>query len=86
MGLHVGVVSSHGHEDGHILVWDKLPEVKSIHVCTIADEAGPGLHLVAVVQGRFEEPQPVGSPEQATRRRGASACGPTWAPRHCGRS
>ena len=39
MGLHVGVVSSHGHEDGHILVWDKLPEVESIHVCTIAGEA-----------------------------------------------
>ena len=39
MGLNVGVVSSHGHEDGHILVWDKLPEVESIHVCTIADGA-----------------------------------------------
>ena len=39
MGIHVGVVSSHGHEDGHILVWDKLPEVEAIHVCTIADEA-----------------------------------------------
>ena len=39
MGLHVGVASSHGHEDGHILVWDKLPEVEAVHVCTIADEA-----------------------------------------------
>ena len=39
MVLRVGVVSSHGHEDGHILVWDKLPEVEAIHVCTIADEA-----------------------------------------------
>lgn len=27
MGIHVGVVSSHGHENGHITVWDKLPEV-----------------------------------------------------------
>ena len=39
MGVHVGVVSSHGHENGHITVWDKLPEVEAIHVCTIADEA-----------------------------------------------
>ena len=39
MGLNVGVVSSHGHENGHILVWDKLPEVEAVHVCTIADEA-----------------------------------------------
>ena len=38
-GLEVGVVSSHGHENGHILVWDVLPEVEAIHVCTIADEA-----------------------------------------------
>ncbi len=41
MGLNVGVVSSHGHENGHILVWDKLPEVESIHVCTISDEPPP---------------------------------------------
>ena len=39
MGLNVGVVSSHGHENGHILVWDKLPEVEAVHICTIADEA-----------------------------------------------
>ena len=39
MGIHVGVVSSHGHENGHITVWDELPEVEAIHVCTIADEA-----------------------------------------------
>ncbi len=39
MGYSVGVVSSHGHENGHITVWDKLPEVEAIHVCTIADEA-----------------------------------------------
>ncbi len=38
-GLQVGVVSSHGHEDGHVTVWDKLPEVDAIHVCAIADEA-----------------------------------------------
>ncbi len=38
-GFVVGVVSSHGHESGHIQVWDVLPEVDAIHVCTIADEA-----------------------------------------------
>ncbi len=35
----VGVVSSHGHESGHTQVWDVLPEVDAIHVCTIDDEA-----------------------------------------------
>jgi predicted dehydrogenase len=38
-GFVVGVVSSHGHESGHIQVWDVLPEVDAIHVCTIADDA-----------------------------------------------
>ena len=33
-GLTVGVVSSHGHEMGHVTVWDTLPEVKDIHVCS----------------------------------------------------
>ena len=38
-GFEVGVVSSHGHESGHIQVWDVLPEVDAIHVCTIAADA-----------------------------------------------
>ena len=38
-GFVVGVVSSQGHESGHIQVWDVLPEVEAIHVCTIDDEA-----------------------------------------------
>ena len=38
-GFVVGVVSSHGHESGHIQVWDVLPEVEAIHVCTIDNEA-----------------------------------------------
>ena len=38
-GPHVGVVSSQGHESGHIQVWDKLPQVEAIHVCAISDEA-----------------------------------------------
>ena len=40
-GLTVGVVSSHGHEMGHVTVWDKLPEVKEIHVCGISDGVDP---------------------------------------------
>jgi hypothetical protein len=38
-GFVVGVVSSHGHESEHIQVWDVLPEVEAIHVCTIDGEA-----------------------------------------------
>lgn len=38
-GFVVGVVSSHGHESGHIQVWDVLSEVDAIHVCTIDAEA-----------------------------------------------
>ena len=38
-GFVVGVVSSQGHESGHIQVWDVLSEVEAIHVCTIDDEA-----------------------------------------------
>jgi predicted dehydrogenase len=38
-GFEVGAVSSHGHESGHIQVWDVLPEVEAIHVCTIDGEA-----------------------------------------------
>jgi predicted dehydrogenase len=35
-GFVVGVVSSHGHESGHIQVWDVLPEVEAIHLDAIA--------------------------------------------------
>ena len=70
MGIHVGVVSSHGHEDGHILVWDKLPEVESSPRLHHSRRGGHRRHLVPLDQGRLQEPQPAGAPEQAPRRRG----------------
>ena len=35
----VGAVSSHGHERGHVLVLDQLPEVEAIHVCATTELA-----------------------------------------------
>ena len=35
----VGAVSSHGHERGHVLVLDQLPEVEAIHVCAATELA-----------------------------------------------
>ena len=35
----VGAVSSHGHERGHVLVLDQLPEVGTIHVCATTELA-----------------------------------------------
>ena len=35
----VGAISSHGHERGHVLVLDQLPEVEVIHVCAATELA-----------------------------------------------
>ena len=35
----VGAISSHGHERGHVLVLDQLPEVEAIHVCAATELA-----------------------------------------------
>ena len=35
----VGAVSSHGHERGHVLVLDRLPEVETVHVCATTEHA-----------------------------------------------
>ncbi len=35
--LVVGAISSHGHENGHVLVLDQLPEVGTIHVCAATE-------------------------------------------------
>jgi predicted dehydrogenase len=36
-GLVIGAISSHGHEDGHVAVLDRLAEVKTIHVCAATE-------------------------------------------------
>ncbi len=35
----VGAISSHGHERGHVLVLDQLPEVETVHVCAATELA-----------------------------------------------
>ena len=52
-GFVVGVVSSHGHESGHIQVWDVLPEVDAIHVCTIADDADLDAAVVGAMASKY---------------------------------
>ena len=51
--LVVGAISSHGHENGHVLVLDQLSEVETIHVCAatelvdVADLAGESARVDA---------------------------------------